>query len=358
MFSLRQANDQGFNENDTVTIPSYFLKLGTVCTYAQWQEDFASSPPGLHITCLTRGQSIGITLTATAGLISILSIILLFVLIALQLLASDLVQAVGAVMDLKWIESGTVSPGHFCTSQGIIKEISEASVAMTTGAIAIHTFIIVWGRKAVHERAMALVVVGCIWVFMLLYTIIRSRARLHETPTPFWCWIGGEGKQYIVDKLMGEYLWMWLTLFISVLVYVPLFLLSRGYISVHPIQWWKLSMHRRKEGGGLPAAKQASMGMLAYPIAYSVIILPMSVVRWITFTSSRSRTVPSAATLAVVTIFGLSGATNVFLLVYARPGLLLLRPRVSRRENAISMAQSETRLTQDTEAVGSVPDGH
>jgi hypothetical protein len=90
-------------ENATVTVPVSFLKLGTVCTYAQWLEYKASDPPGLHISCLTRGQSIGVTVriitkvsdtilltlfkfTGLAGLISILSVLLLLGLIAVSYL--------------------------------------------------------------------------------------------------------------------------------------------------------------------------------------------------------------------------------------------------------------------------------
>ncbi|EIN11603.1 hypothetical protein PUNSTDRAFT_131762, partial [Punctularia strigosozonata HHB-11173 SS5] len=193
------------------------------------------------------------------------------------------------------------------------------------------------------------VVIVIIWVFVVLYAVLRSKLKNHELPTPFWCWIGGKGNQYIVDKLVGEYLWMWLTLIISLVAYIPLFLLSRGYISVHPVQWWKFSVHRRKKGAGLSDAKQAGMGLLAYPITYSVVILPMSIVRWIMFGSLRSSSIPSAATLAVVTIFHLSGAVNVLLLIFARPGLLLLRPRLRLREPVISTVHSNSRITVDVE---------
>jgi hypothetical protein len=72
----------------------------------------------------------------------------------------------------------------------------------------------------------------------------------------------------------------------------------------------------------------------------------MSIVRWIMFTSHRSHEIPSAATLIADTVFGLSGAANVFLLVYARPGLLLLRPRIRHCNHT---TQSTTRLTTNME---------
>jgi hypothetical protein len=121
----------------------------------------------------------------------------------------------------------------------------------------------IWGRKAVYSRITALTVSVSIWIFTLPYTILRSRQKQHETPTPYWCWIGGKGEKYLVDKLIGEYLWMWLTLAASILAYIPLFLLSRGYISIHPLKWWKFSIHRNKSEIGLSAMKKAGMGLLA-----------------------------------------------------------------------------------------------
>ena len=59
----------------------------------------------------------------------------------------------------------------------------------------------------------------------------------------------------------------------------------------------------------------------SYPFAYSVVVLPVSVARWSQFSG---RHVPSAATFFGVSMHDLSGAINVFLLLTARPQLLLL----------------------------------
>jgi hypothetical protein len=62
-------------------------------------------------------------------------------------------------------------------------------------------------------------------------------------------------------------------------------------------------------------------GPSSYPLAYSVIVLPLSVVRWLAYNNKR---VPSVATFFVMTMYSLSGAINVLLLVVVRPYLLLL----------------------------------
>ncbi|TFK44244.1 hypothetical protein BDQ12DRAFT_7819 [Crucibulum laeve] len=66
--------------------------------------------------------------------------------------------------------------------------------------------------------------------------------------------------------------------------------------------------------------------MLAYPIVYSITVLPLSVVRWVGFVQERNHghnNIPSAATLAVCAIYGLSGACNVILLLTTRPSSVL-----------------------------------
>jgi hypothetical protein len=67
----------------------------------------------------------------------------------LSLFAADFVQALGAVMDIKWIKDGKVEIGTFCTAQGkslhakqpqlgssncpgVIQQLGETGVAMTT----------------------------------------------------------------------------------------------------------------------------------------------------------------------------------------------------------------------------------
>ena len=57
-----------------------------------------------------------------------------------------------------------------------------------------------------------------------------------------------------------------------------------------------------------------------YPLAYSFVVLPLSVARWLLFTHHH---VPSAATFFGVSTFNLSGAVNVLLFLIVRPKLLL-----------------------------------
>lgn len=58
-----------------------------------------------------------------------------------------------------------------------------------------------------------------------------------------------------------------------------------------------------------------------YPACYVALVLPLSIGRWIQFSTSN---IPSAVSFTVDAIFGLSGLINVVLIIRTRPGLLLL----------------------------------
>jgi hypothetical protein len=63
----------------------------------------------------------------------------------------------------------------------------------------------------------------------------------------------------------------------------------------------------------------------SYPLAYSVVVLPISLARWL----QPKHHVPSATTFFAVTLFYLSGAINVLLFLIIRPELLLFpRPEL------------------------------
>ena len=55
----------------------------------------------------------------------------------------------------------------------------------------------------------------------------------------YWCWIG---PRYTSEQILGEYLWFWLTLILSFLIYVPLYFCSRGNIIVDNRTWWKFKI--------------------------------------------------------------------------------------------------------------------
>ncbi|KAJ7835958.1 hypothetical protein B0H13DRAFT_2107597 [Mycena leptocephala] len=50
----------------------------------------------------------------------------------LSLFTADLFQSLGVVMDVQWINDGIVHAGSLCTAQGVLQNIGQAGIAMTT----------------------------------------------------------------------------------------------------------------------------------------------------------------------------------------------------------------------------------
>ncbi|KAI4521532.1 hypothetical protein GGG16DRAFT_86885 [Schizophyllum commune] len=325
------------------------MQPGYVCTDDEW-ERYQNNDTTIY--CLSRGESIGLMVTAECGLLSLLAVGYVFAVIfrnfarhvhytrgtpaqwrivsqamdvfMLNLFFSDLVQALGAVMDIRWIHNGVVKTGGFCTAQGVIQQLGEASVAMTTLAITLATFIGVWCGKLASPRV-ATGVVACIWIYNIIMTSVGSGlydegSDPYVVPTPYWCWIGDK---YFGFRLAGEYIWFWITLCASFLLYIPLYLWSRGNITIDDTRWWRFSIHSVKndpQADPTGRRKQALI-MIAYPLVYSVLVLPLSVVRWIGFLDTGPE--PPALTMTVISIYGLSGFANVLLLRLTRPNSVL-----------------------------------
>ncbi|KAJ6594294.1 hypothetical protein B0H19DRAFT_1094861 [Mycena capillaripes] len=342
---------------------SALVPPGVVCT----AEEYARSVSDPSIYCLTRGQSIGLTVTAESGLISLVAVLGVFSLIIrnalrhvhhtkkwvpvhtstdvliLALFFADLIQALGAVLDVHWISLGKVHTGAFCTAQGVVQQLGETAVALTTLLMTLFTFAGVWWRAGLGSTRLATFLVVLVWVFVALLVGVGNavhKGELYEAPTPYWCWIGGH---YLGLRIGGEYVWFWVTLAVSLCAYLTLFLWARGNITVNEERWWACSFHRSPKpsktrnskananghttdayGNARPTPRRAAYAMIAYPACYCVLILPLSVVRWLAFTRG-STSIPSAATFGVISLYGLSGVINVALLLYTRPNSVLFR---------------------------------
>lgn len=62
------------------------------------------------------------------------------------------------------------------------------------------------------------------------YAVVILCAYGFNTDRPsakYWCWLG---QNFKAERIAGEYIWFWLTLFVSITLYLPLFLLHHGII--------------------------------------------------------------------------------------------------------------------------------
>jgi hypothetical protein len=83
----------------------------------------------------------------------------------------------------------------------------------------------------------------------------------------------------------------------------------------------------------------AAHALPSYPLAYSVMVIPLSISRWLQF---NHKSVPSAAVFFGEIMFNLSGAANVLLFLIVRPHLLLFTPPEALVEPEVELANPRT----------------
>ncbi|KAF8274438.1 hypothetical protein EI94DRAFT_1713421 [Lactarius quietus] len=316
---------------------------GTVCNEQQYQQSLLTDPYPT-ISCLTHGQSIGLALSVEASFLSFAAVIAVLLLIVrnvlrytaalpnggwrllrgsadiymLSLFAYDILQATGGILDVLWAHNGIVTSGPYCTAQGVIQQIGELGVALITLIFTVHTFVVALWKVGVRACHFAFGMIALASLFIAFCVGIGNGVHKNfETPTPYWCWIGPE---YTLERLAGEYVWLWIALFASVIMYTPLYFWTKGRLSIDPEKWYKFRLSESDDGY---AERRAALGMLWYPLAYSLTVLPLSIARWSLFNHKK---VPLAATFLAEFVFRLSGAVNVLLFLTVRPQLLLFSP--------------------------------
>ncbi|KAF8585577.1 hypothetical protein K439DRAFT_1040933 [Ramaria rubella] len=243
------------------------------------------------------------------------------------LLLSDLIQAVGGIMDIKWISHGGVFQGPFCTAQGVLEQFGDVGVALCSIAIATHTFaelILRW--KEPRTFTIPLIVLGLYVIFLTLIVGVGFAVHRHSVyygNTTFWCWIR---KEFISDGIGLEYLWLWIAAAMNLSLYIPVFLALKRIIIVEPTdqKWLRYRViWTTKEQRVLSRAQEDGpvnpRRMLYYPAVYIVTVLPIAVVRIHAFVSSA---VPFAATVFSGVLFSASGFFNVIVYTNTRPALL------------------------------------
>ncbi|KAG8960205.1 hypothetical protein FRC03_006898 [Tulasnella sp. 419] len=252
----------------------------------------------------------------------------------ISLLVSDLILALGAIMNLRWVKLADVHRGSFCVAQGIFKQVGAVGVAITSAGIAIYTFLILFLRlNPPTSQRFLLAVDGFIWSFLIMIPLVASLVNTdppYYGPSSHWCWID---PHYQYHRLGLQHAFMWFVALLNILLYIPLFLSLRGNIDViYPENArgnaWRMRIVWRwthRDSAWKQATDETVMvarQMLVYPIVYIILILPISVVRWLEPTRDETNPLPTELTVIAGVIFSASGLVNVLLYVITRPTLL------------------------------------
>lgn len=240
----------------------------------------------------------------------------------LALFAAEVIQGLGHAISMKWVIEGQVKTGTFCTSQGVIQQLGEVGVALATLTIAVQTFVTIWWLY-VPSIKVAFLIVGVEWIFVILFVAIgfgvntHPPGRYYATPTPYWCWLG---QNFKAERIAGEYIWFWLTLLVSIALYLPLFLLHHGIIQ-EGSAWYAPRIETGRDDPARDRVKSKAFSRkpaklwtaILYPIVYCLVILPCSIIRWIGFkqeaTDGESH-IPPVVTFIFAILFTLSGLFN------------------------------------------------
>ncbi|KAF8342806.1 uncharacterized protein EI90DRAFT_791062 [Cantharellus anzutake] len=239
----------------------------------------------------------------------------------LNVLLFDLVHSIGGIMNVRWALSAEINRGSFCHFQGILKNIGALGVAMFILAITIHTAaVMLWRWKAPRKATAAIVLMLTIWLFITLeigLSLALYHRRQYIDISGMWCWIGPHFKN---QRLLFEYVWIWITAIFNLLMYIPLYFSLRGNLHVNGFRVKWTSQSSADTGLVYARTSYARAGsMLWYPVAYTVIVLPFSVCRWRAFNRYH---VSWTATVLADVLFCSSGLVNSLLYPLTRPSLL------------------------------------
>jgi len=291
-----------------------------------------------------------------------------------SLLCCDLLQAIGSIMNQKWVTNQAVYVGEFCTIQGGIKQASDIGLAIFTFIIAVHTFLILFLRWHIRRYALWLTLTAA-WTGIAAIVLSGPALISNNRHGPFfgiagyWCWIT---KPYAVEQITLDYMFMFGSVTFSFILYTLVFLRLRGNIVLSgwyiAFRWANKSQNAIWRGRNF-ADNQLLMiarQMMLYPVAYTVVILPIASVRF----SGYSVTVPFAATIFADTVFLLSGTINVTLFITTRrvlppqsiiPSLFSMGPKMMETSNqpdseANYLGESMEKTTEDSSSDIKGPD--
>ncbi|GAA5914760.1 hypothetical protein JCM5296_003858 [Sporobolomyces johnsonii] len=221
----------------------------------------------------------------------------------IQLLVADLLQAIGFMFNYDWVARNAfppqAHPTSLCTAQALLIEIGDMGSAFSSLLICVNLFVVLVPQKHVPIRVLAAAMVGQ-WVAVGLLASVGS--ALVRDGVPFygaaggWCWMS---TIYQSERLWLHYLWV--------------FLVAGAELGLYAVIAYKLRF--RSRASQLPGAADMSMKMMAFPAAYIITILPLSVIRC---GSMAGRDWPVEAQLAAGTIFTLAGAADCIIYTTTR----------------------------------------
>ncbi|KAF8320617.1 uncharacterized protein EI90DRAFT_3080787 [Cantharellus anzutake] len=205
----------------------------------------------------------------------------------------DVIGGVGNILSVRWAFTGEVVEGPYCTAQAALKQIGGNGVAWFTMAIAILTYLQVVHWSWVGERGAKIFATGSIcFITVFIILIIAIPASIFH---PYygeagpWCWIrNGSGASRQKLRFTTQYASEWLAILVSIVAY--------GAVAY---KW----LHQASIDANYDLKRDA-IAMGWYPIAYCVVVAPLSAVRFRQFSGHQSTTAGEIFPSALIASWG------------------------------------------------------
>ncbi|KAH9012904.1 hypothetical protein EDB85DRAFT_1900043 [Lactarius pseudohatsudake] len=231
----------------------------------------------------------------------------------ISLLLSDILQAIGSIMNSAWVTEQAVIYDSLCTAQGVIKQTADVGIALWSLVIATRTFLVLFLRVPDKRYTMWITLIAN-WS-LLGAIVIAGPATTSDKLGPFygisgiWCWIS---PNYSTKRIALDYMVMFISALLAFILYLLVFLKMRGIVRAQPHSTSVASADReRNEKYEHKLARQ----MLLYPIAYTILILPIACCRFFAWTGHE---VPFGVTIFSDFIYLMSGLVHVVLFASTR----------------------------------------
>lgn len=289
----------------------------------------------------TSKESVGVSLLVVTSCLSLTAVLGLFVLLAaaawsnrtskskihffrsnvasyfICLLVADLIQAIASIMNARWVQLGGVHEGQFCTTQAVLKQISDVGAAIWSLVVSVQTFCLLFYQLQ-SPRWVGYTVLGFANSLVIIFTFLGPVVYKNKPGGDFygisgyWCWVTAE---YDMARMTLDYMVLFLSSTLSFILYTLVFFRLRGNIVV--TGWHvRFRMLEKDESGwrgrqhadtqALSIAKQ----MILHPIAYTVLFLPIAILRLCEWTG---HSVSLPVMMLCDSIFLLAGVVDVVL---------------------------------------------
>ncbi|KAM5531402.1 hypothetical protein V8D89_014926 [Ganoderma adspersum] len=242
-----------------------------------------------------------------------------------SLLVANVLQAVGTIINAKWVNDRNVVAGHICTAQGGIKQAGNVGMALWSFALSLHVFMLLFKRRMALNALMSWVLLGVGW-FLVAFVVAIGPLAIETTgrgsyfgPSGFWCWIT---HNYPLEQFYLEYFFEFISAGLSFALYTAVLLRVRGNLVRTSGKWalrfvphgerWRLAIRRDMVDSSM---MQVAARMVWYPVAYTTLLLPVTISRFYAFSG---HDISFRTTIFSDFVFNLQGVVNVALLLATR----------------------------------------